>query len=241
VLAAGLAAAALVQHRSPAAVAAVLVPVVAGGLGSGVAVLTAPVQWRASHLTPVVVGYVAFSVVAVVWGLLVRLPWLAATRTHTVAALSAVAAVVAFGAANMPDAGYSFAGYHADETNLSAYQLTAQTREQFAQLRAQIGPDTPVLYLAFGDINYLLGNPTDCRYPSPVWLQRSTYLAYVRDFPSYQNNLGCLTTAARYLIVEQSWFDVSKLAPDVTTRLEGMFDCDHALHANEDLLACPRR
>jgi hypothetical protein len=41
--------------------------------------------------------------------------------------------------------------------------------------------------------------------------------------------------------VDRSWFDVSKLAPEVAARLADLFDCDGALHVNDDILACPRR
>jgi hypothetical protein len=209
----------------------VFVPAAAGGALSAF-LLSQPVGWRNDHLLSVTVVYFAIAAIGVV-------PATRPARVNTPAV--AVALVLAFGATNLPGAGYSFAGYHAEDTNISRYDQTARLREEFAMLRGRIGSATPVLYLAFGETNYLLGNPTDCRYPSPLWLQRSTYLPYVRDFPSYRDNLNCLTTAARYLIVDRSWFDVSKLAPEVAARLADLFDCDGALHVNDDILACPRR
>ncbi|HEX5255811.1 MAG TPA: hypothetical protein VFW69_18415, partial [Mycobacterium sp.] len=130
---------------------------------------------------------------------------------------------------------------HAEDTNLSLYHTTADLRRQFGQLRQEIGQDTTVLYLAFGDVNYLLGNPTDCRYPSPVWLQRSAALPYVRDFASYHDNVSCLDTTARYLLIDRSWFDLPALEPAVVARIDDLFDCDQAIHPTDTIDVCPRR
>lgn len=81
--------------------------------------------------------------------------------------------------------------------------MAAEARGRFDEVRREIGADTPVLYLTFRDLDYLLGDPTDCRYASPVFLQRSTTLPYVRDLPSYADNVSCVDTRARYLVVDR--------------------------------------
>jgi hypothetical protein len=238
VLAAGLGAAALATRPTPISVAAVLTPAVAGGVFSMLA-LTRPLDWRAAHLLPQVA--VVFAVIA---GIGFAVAYLKPPRVRTlrgVVPLAAVTAVVAFGAANLPAAAYSMTMAHAEDTNLSLDHTTADLRRQFGQLRQEIGQDTTVLYLAFGDVNYLLGNPTDCRYPSPVWLQRSGALPYVKDFASYHDNVTCLDTTARYLLIDRSWFDLPALEPTVVARIDDLFDCDQAIHATETIDVCPRR
>jgi len=76
-----------------------------------------------------------------------------------------------------------------------------------------------------------------------VWLQRSTYLPYVRGFATYQQNAACLTTTdARYLILEPSWINVQSLASPLPARVDDTFDCTRALSVDGGyVLACPRR
>lgn len=246
VLAAGLAVAA---SRDRGTLTAVGVPVAVGGVASAV-LLTRSVAWRDTHLTPVTAGYVAIALAGVLIALLVVRgadrasgPNEGTTHGRSIFAVTTIAMTVAFAAANLPDAGYSFADLHADYTNAGLYWQAAARRAEFGRLRDQIGPSTPVLYLTFGDIDYLIGNPTDCRYASPVWLQRSTTQLYVREFPSYQDNLRCVTdTDARYVVLQPAWLDPHALAPDVAARLDALFDCTRAIPADSgDILVCPRR
>ncbi|HVV14600.1 hypothetical protein [Amycolatopsis sp.] len=227
VLAAGLGAAALAK-----APAAVLVPALAGGVLSMFA-LTRSVDWRATHFPLLLTGCV---LAAVLGSGFAFLPGFRAATPPAV-----VAAVVAFGAANLPAASYSVTVGHAGDTNLSRYQATADMRGRFGQLRARLGPDLTMQYLAFGDVSYLLGYPTECRYPSPVWLQRSAALHYVRDFASYADNLSCLDSAEDYLLIDRSWFDLPGMAPVVSTRVDELYDCGQAIHVTDSIDVCPRR
>jgi hypothetical protein len=224
------------------AVPVLVAPLAVGGVASAV-LLSQPVAWRAAHFSSVVLAYVVVAVGGGVLALVaVRRPdrsW----RVGPTAIVATLALTIAVLAANLPDAGYSYADYHAGDTNLSEFRQTAALRGDFAALRQQIGATTPVLYLAFGDIPYLAGLPTSCRFPSAVWLQRSTYLPYVRGFATYQQNAACLTTTdARYLILEPSWINAQSLAPPLAARVDDTFDCTRALSVDGGyVLACPRR
>ncbi|WP_431877265.1 hypothetical protein [Amycolatopsis sacchari] len=227
VLAAGLGAAALATRPPLVQTVAVLVPALTGGAVA----LTGP-----RHLPLVTAAFAGIVLIAT------TAACLRSTKpTKALLPLTTIAAVVAFGAANVPAAAYSITMDHSQDTNLSRYLNTAGLRERFAQLHREIGTDTTVLYFAFGDVNYLLGNPTPCRYPSPVWLQRSTFLPYVRDFPSYHDNVHCLDAPADYLLVDRKWFTVSGLEPALVARVDRLYDCGRVVHVTDTLDLCPRR
>jgi hypothetical protein len=246
VLVAALGAVALVD-RPPALIAVVVGPVAPAGV-AGAVLLSQPEAGRSAHQTAVIAGYLGWMVLsalaAAVAVVVVRRgrPSGAAVSWWAVELLS-LAVTVGLGAADAPGAAYRLAGYQSADTNLSLYRQTEQLRQAYAALRRQIGPDTPVLYLAYGQTDYLMGNPTHCRYPSPVWLQRSTYLPYVRDFASYRDNAACLVDpGARYLAIEPHWIRVSALAPELRAELDATFDCAHSLEvADGTLLLCPVR
>ncbi|SFK17625.1 hypothetical protein SAMN05421835_11539 [Amycolatopsis sacchari] len=227
VLAAGLGAAALATRPPLVQTVAVLAPALTGGAVA----LTGP-----RHLPLVTAAFAGIVFIAT------TAACLRSTKpTKALLPLTTIAAVVAFGAANVPAAAYSITMDHSQDTNLSRYLNTAGLRERFAQLHREIGTDTTVLYFAFGDVNYLLGNPTPCRYPSPVWLQRSTFLPYVRDFPSYHDNVQCLDAPADYLLVDRKWFTVSGLEPALVARVDRLYDCGRVVHVTDTLDLCPRR
>jgi hypothetical protein len=109
-----------------------------------------------------------------------------------------------------------------------------------ADLSARIGRDTPVLYLAYGTVPYHMGNPTDCAYPSPVWLLTSTR-PYVRDLPSFADNARCLSTAeAEWLIEQPGWLDPTTLPAELQRLIADTYDCESAIAAGS-VRACPRR
>ena len=69
----------------------------------------------------------------------------------------------------------------------------------------------------YGTINHAMGNPTSCRYPSPQWLQRANIYPEVRTYPSYADNLKCLTgdRTARYLIWQIKWLSANRTSRTV--------------------------
>jgi hypothetical protein len=110
-----------------------------------------------------------------------------------------------------------------------------------AALRQRIGTDAPVTYLAFGESAYFLGNPTTCRYPSPVFLQRSRYVHGQEDTRSWQENLDCLIDQpGAWLVWDTSWFDTAPAPPAVQQAIRTSFACERGFRANT-LLICPRR
>ncbi|WP_431918320.1 hypothetical protein [Amycolatopsis tucumanensis] len=133
----------------------------------------------------------------------------------------------------LPTTPYSFDGVHADYTNAGRVEIEHKFTEEMLAVRDRIGADTPVAYLAFGDIAYFMGNPTPCRYPSPAYLRRGMDLPSVRDTASYAENLACLSDpSVRYVVVQPLWIDAAGL-------VEGRFDCSRAIR-NDDVVVCPR-
>jgi hypothetical protein len=115
-----------------------------------------------------------------------------------------------------------------------------KAHDTLADLSARIGRDAPVLYLAYGTVPYHMGNPTDCAYPSPVWLLTSTR-SYVPDLPSFADNARCLRTAeAEWLIEQPGWLDPTTLPAELQRLIADTYDCESAIAAGS-VRACPRR
>ena len=180
VLAAGVAGAAFAlvpSFRLPLALATVAVTALS------LALLRLPAGWRHAHVGQVALAYemIGLGLAVLTWFLAGRslpaLPWAAGVVALSVALVPAV----------LPGDPYTFGTY-----NYNVYNRPSND-SKLIDLGKRLGPDTPVLYLTFGTINHGLGNPTSCRYPSPQWLQRANYVERVSTFPSYEDNLRCLT------------------------------------------------
>ncbi|MFF7362171.1 hypothetical protein [Streptomyces sp. NPDC008125] len=202
-----------------------------------------PLAWRTTHAT------MTCAVLAVV----VLLALVAAlTAAHRPAGTrprrgTAAAAVVALALATAipawPTTPYSFDTRHSDYTAKSRKEAARALTHRLDGLRARVGPDTPVVYLAFGDIAYFLGNPTRCRYPSPAFLQRTLYDADVAELTSFDENLDCLDDpAVRYAIVDPAWFPLKRVAPAVREAVDALYDCTGPTAFSEaGLRVCARR
>ena len=141
------------------------------------------------------------------------------------------------------------------QTPASAEALTMNTAGQTAQvnvaglradltaaaaIRSVIGGDTPVVYLAFGSTAYALGNPTRCRYPSPLFLQRPKAREVV-SLATRKENLACVTEpGARWLVWDRDWLHRKGAAADLLAAIDATWDCDAAL-ASGRYTVCPRR
>jgi hypothetical protein len=197
--------------------------------------LRQPPSWRLAHSGPVVWAYEILAVVLAVaaWFLAGRmrlsLPWSAGVVAISFALLPPV----------LPGDPYAFSSY---DYNIG---VGRSVDAALADLGKRLGPDTPVLYLTYGSLNHGIGNPTTCRYPSPLWLQRGALLPRMRTRPSYADNLRCLTedSNARYLIVHNGWFSIARSAPDVQALIDQRFDCSPAalIPAPAPLTVCPAR
>ena len=109
-----------------------------------------------------------------------------------------------------------------------------------AEIHAVIGVDTPVVYLAFGSTAYALGNPTHCRYPSPLFLQRPEAKQVV-SLATRQENLACVTEpGARWLVWDRGWLHRKGAPADLLAAIDATWDCEEALLAGR-YTVCPRR
>ena len=193
--------------------------------------LRQPAQWRLDHATQVTSAYAAAAVIIAVLYVPARRrdPWMSGAIVLCAALIPII----------LPGAPLSFSTYDYDVTNRSRDGVA------YAELSERMGRDTPVLYLTFGAVNYAMGNPTSCRYPSPQWLQRGSAYPQVRTYPSYLDNLRCLTedTRARFLVFQPRWFNLGKATPEVRAIINQRFDCSAAtrLPAPPGLLVCPAR
>ncbi|WP_433304035.1 hypothetical protein ACQP2F_13740 [Actinoplanes sp. CA-030573] len=232
VLAAGVGGAAFALcpgFRLPLAAATVLITVVS------LVLMRQPASWRLEHAGPVVwayeIGAVALAVAA--WFLAGRttmsLPWFAGVLVLCFALLPPV----------VPGNPYTFATYDHNVHNGPSGDA------RLVAFGRRLGSGTPVLYLTYGTVNHGMGNPTSCRYPSPLWLQRAAGTPRMRTRPSYADNLRCLTEDrdAKYLIVQTGWFSLERSAPEVRALIDERFDCSPAarIPAPPPLRVCPAR
>ncbi|WP_250007557.1 hypothetical protein [Actinoplanes sp. M2I2] len=232
VLAAGVCGAAFALcpgFRVPLVASAVVVTVVS------LVLVRQPIPWRLAHDRPVIWAYelAGLALACAAWFLAGRvklsLPW----------PVGVVAICFTLVPPVLQGAPYAFSTY-----NYNARNGRSPDAAQ-VELGRRLGPDTPVLYLTYGTVNHAVGNPTSCRYPSPLWLQRGAVLPRIRTRPSYADNLRCLTENrdARYLIVQTNWFNLPKSAPDVRALIDEQFDCSPAaqIPAPPRLMVCPAR
>jgi len=98
----------------------------------------------------------------------------------------------------------------------------------------------PVVYLTFGATTYLLGNPTRCRYPSPLFLQRGG-AEWKVSAATRGENLGCITQPdARWLVWDRDWLHSRSMPGDLRAAIEGAWACERA-QLVAGLTLCPRR
>ena len=118
---------------------------------------------------------------------------------------------------------------------------TERRLEIAARLHEVTGPDSTVTYLAFGDMAYFLRNPIDCRYPSPVFLQRSRTMHKQEGSRSWTETLACIqNTPGQWLVRDTSWFRLASQPREVTEVLTATFDCDRTIKVST-FWVCPRR
>ncbi|MFJ5611794.1 hypothetical protein ACIQCJ_20675 [Streptomyces sp. NPDC093221] len=156
----------------------------------------------------------------------------------------ALALLLALAIPVWPTTPYSYDTRHSTFTSLERADTRHELTRWLTGVRHRIGADTPVTYLAFGDIGYLLGNPTHCRYPTPDFLQRTRYDRSITSQVSYRENLRCLSDpASRYAVLDTFWFPLGQVAPEAADTIRGRFDCHRPVAALPayHLVVCPRR
>ena len=229
---------ALRDRVSPLVGAAVLVVVVAA---SGLTAVGS--SWTVNHERLWVGGLAGFALAAVVWAVAVRgRP----TRRHGARGAGGPAAAVVALALLLPGATpwstQLLRTANPDGSRPSnVLQIRADRRDTAARVHRVIGgPDVAVTYLTSGEWTYWLQNPTSCRYPSPLFLQRTRKPARLAT-ASYRENVGCLTAPdARWLVVETSWFITSRQPADVRALILRQWDCAGGTTVS-GLRLCPRR
>ncbi|PPK64502.1 hypothetical protein CLV40_11969 [Actinokineospora auranticolor] len=164
-------------------------------------------------------------------------------RPPTATVVASVAATAALAVPTWPQSPYSYSNVHSAYTNTERVTTTQTRLANMAEAHTLIGPDTQVMYLAFGDLDYLLNNPTTCTYPSPVFLQRSTYLPKAATLESYREALACLDDPnIHYLVWQPSWFTPSALPQDAQTKLTTTWTCPPPPPPPPpELIYCPRK
>lgn len=151
-------------------------------------------------------------------------------------------------------AGLVLAAMLATQTPWSGEALTLGTRGKTAvgnlrslqadlaaaeRVRSVVGSE-PVVYLTFGSVTYVLGNPTHCRYPSPLFLQRPGAAVKVSE-ATRSENLACLTqSGARWLVWDRGWLPPKSAPADLLRTIDGTWACERAQLVGA-LILCPRR
>ena len=152
-----------------------------------------------------------------------------------------VAAGVAILPVLLPATAWSLDPRVTQRTNASWEAESMASHEAWGAMSEEIGRNTPVLYLAYGTVPYHMGNPTPCRYPSPLWL-RHTDLVYVRAFFSYTDNEACLRSPTpRYLVLAPAWLPLQSLLPRDFALVRRLYDCGRTALVEAGILACARR
>jgi hypothetical protein len=112
--------------------------------------------------------------------------------------------------------------------------------EYAAAIRARIGDETEVSYLTWGDVPYYLGNPTACRYPSALFLQRQHARQKISK-ASWRENLNCLSRpSSQWLIWQDQWVNPDTADKRVLAVIDRDWDCTQSFEAGP-LRICPRR
>ncbi len=239
-----------VIRARPETATRLVIGTVLAGLASAV-IIRLPAPWRTDHLAAFVAGLVVAMIIAVLvvrhGDRLVPGDHLAPepdTRRGSVALAAAAACCATMIGIVAPGPTGTAPLTEVPQTgliNVNAPEVTERHRDNAREIRRAIGVDTPVLYLAFGDVNYFVRNPTPCRYPASVWLQRARYNPAVMDTVSYAENLACLDDPApRFLLLDGNWFRLNRQPEPLRRAIERVYDCTGARNL-DGLLICPRR
>ena len=138
--------------------------------------------------------------------------------------------------------------WSAESLNLGTAARTAAASEaslrrelaDAERVHALIGADTRVAYLTFGSATYVLGNPTRCRYPSALFLQRGG--AATKVSAAVRNeNLACLTDpGAQWLVWDRNWLHRKGAPADLLAVIDEHWACTGAAVIGGYTL-CPRK
>ncbi|MDN5726750.1 MAG: hypothetical protein L0G99_12590 [Propionibacteriales bacterium] len=209
----------------------------------GAVLLNTPATWRVDNKVALfVVALLIAGVAAVVQARSIRAVGDRSRRGAAQPVIAASLVVLAALPPNLPGSAWTISMRQtSNTTNVSHARRTADYVEQAEAVRKRIGPTATVTYLTFGDRNYTLRNPTTCRFPTNVFLQRSRTTKKQEGTLAWRENLTCLTEAdTDWLVWDKSWFALKGQPPVVLKAIKEKFDCD-AGFVQGDLTVCPRR
>jgi hypothetical protein len=225
--------------------AALAATAIGGGLIS-LWLLVQPLEWRSAFAGPAMIGLGigALSLLLAVARLPIpgygRPPMATRRRPSALLLLTAALAMLAIPAV-APASAWSLDPARNAAANLYREMDVLMLNQQLARLREQIGPDAHVLYLAWGSIPYHLGNTTNCRYPSPLFLRLSSRVAEAASSLGYRANVDCIRDPAdEWMVLQPAWMRLGTLPPDLRELIFREFDCSRHLQAGP-IWACPRR
>ncbi|MFX4273390.1 hypothetical protein ACQBAR_01185 [Propionibacteriaceae bacterium Y1685] len=212
-----------------------------GGVGSVIALTMISPPVRIAWVWAFIAAWVVYAAVGV---LLQRR--LVATRTGSanrrLSALATLLGVLLLVPVSLPAAKWSFtmdpSRYFSTNHSLDVNKSLLSSG---AAIRGRIGPDTPVLYFGFGDLVYAVGNPTFCKYPTNVFVQRGQWEKPVLPTATYADNLKCLDDPRNeYLVWDHDYVTDWRQPPEVMEIVDRNFDCREAFQYGL-MMVCPRR
>lgn len=195
-------------------------------------------EWRLAHplRLHLITGIWIAVLAAWQWLALRRRPTLSRVRSDWWAGLLVVGAMLA---TQTPFSAEALTLGTAGRTSASSAAALRTDIADAAGVHALIGQDTPVAYLTFGADTYTLGNPTRCRYPSALFLQRAHADQLVSP-ATRQENLACLTNPdAHWLIWDRTWLHRRNAPADLLATIDSTWDCAAAVLIDRYTL-CPR-
>ncbi len=198
-----------------------------------------PGEWRIAHPVrlQLVAGAWVIGLLVWQWFALRRPPARSRVVADRWAALLVMSAMLA---TQTPFSAESLDLGTADRTSSGAHRALRRELADAERIHRLIGADTRVAYLAFGATTYVIGNPTRCRYPSLLFLQRPLAREKVSS-ASRAENLGCLTDPeARWLIWDRDWLHRKGAPDDLLQVIDRTWDCD-AARIIGGYTICPRR
>lgn len=171
---------------------------------------------------------------------LLRLRGVAGRRPGYAAVTAAMLAVTL--PAVLPTTAWSFSVQPAKVTTALSNAESSRTRALAGQrIRERIGADTVVTYLAFGDANYDVRNPTTCPTRPTSSCSEAGTLTSTRTPRAGRTTCAASTTNGQpWLVWDRSWFDLRRMPPEIRTRVIGSFDCPRGFKAAR-WTVCPRR
>jgi hypothetical protein len=198
-------------------------------------ILVQPLEWREAAramLVAIAVGGPVAALGGAWW--VVRRPRSEARRsmvrhgTHAGVSAAVVLGLGLFLPTVLPDAGWASTSLQSPYTNASWIADVHRRAAEIDTLRRAVDDDAPVLYLAYGTAAYHLGNPTPCRYPSPLFVQRAALHPGMTALRSYRDNLRCLDSEVDAVILEPDWLRTRFLDREVRRDLAHRYDCSSA-------------